>query len=1458
MKKLRRMLAMLLTAAMLASASGVAYADDDISEVLPAAEEGTGQSGSSDLDFPQLTEEEISLNEKNSLTEEKDMEEKDTEKEKAESVSEEEVAYNLGKVEITVGTDEQKAEEDPWLYQLFDDDGNFEIPLEEDAFFPYEVQFTYDGKTVEEWFETPESEIEIGGHIFSVVSEAYDENAITQIGVWIGDEYIAAKPEEKEFSNSLISPFSLLDLTKKNLTLDLAGKTPQEISQMAISVILSGATPAPDATDKAVWIGSSASTPRILEQNEKVNLLELIGNTYSPQFELVVGNGMQLGADNIRYIIKIENLDTSSPWDESGFKICKDTNGSRSEITPVEVDNNLYGEETNLYIYIKKEDVTEGEYYIGGLQLTGSYAGQQCKIYQGEFDSAEEARQAATSKPEIDVTDKLINQSMAATGEGLKIPFGINKTYFNENYTVVFSDGTTDYLQGLYIAIGARNSHISGYIYEGWSNISEGVYVKPVSSIESVTVLLNRGKSADDPYALELEYYGKNGKRDNSLVDKAVEGHFDSLEAAIDKPDIKADLFALAGGNDGFSGVYKSPGKSFTVFAEGQVFRFTVIAQTDPNPEPMPEPGISDTYFRVNGATELSNCYVMPAVHDTYYASGFQTILYTDDVSPSSLKPTFSTDNGANIYAGHLGEAGTPQTSGATTADFSDGRAVQYSAAANGKKLKNYWVSFIPKHTGGAKLFVNGINGSDGAKREVFLTGINSYSRFHDIFIANVGDAPLTGLTATLAGGNNSTDNNIKLDDYWTVGGDGGNTLAPFTAVQGTNDTKNLNNIAKIRILPNGEGEINDTLIISADGQEPIRIQLTGNAGDPRLTTASIPEAVKYVPYAVQILHNNKYPWNTVTMSIVSGSLPEGVTLKPNGELYGVPKETGTFTFTIQMTNSDSRFFDDSQTYTLIVKENTNENVDGATDGSYEVTKRVGEKVGTDDVVTEIRDYEFISNGEFSEFIDFWMNGEKLTEGTDYTKEPGSTKITIRSQTFQNKAKAGEANTIAAEFRVNHDVNKDLRRSAQNFILKPNGSTDPSNPGGGSGNGGSSSSGGKKPGTSQSGQNGQTTVPKQPIIKAPETIIETLEVPVTKGDNGATATAEAEKMQQALANAQERTKDAPAGSPIQIVLKATGLENDIASMKITVPEAAIDAYSKNKDVSLKIDAGFLGEAGLQHAALGSLANVGKGDANISLSRSGNQIQLEMNKGDKRVDRLDGGIKIAFGGMDDGEVLVLIKTNGAEEIVKKSVVENGIAFALIEGSGTVKVIYNSKEFEDVSANDWFHDAVVFVNSRELFVGINETEFAPKMPMSRAMMAAVLHRLEDNADAGTESKFKDVEPEKWYCSDIAWAEAAGIISGYDTDTFGVNDNISREQMAGIMFRYAKYIGLDTVERGDITPFVDVAQISGWANESVRWAVGTGLLKGDGQAFRPQGDATRAEVAAIIMRFIEKIVK
>ena len=215
---------------------------------------------------------------------------------------------------------------------------------------------------------------------------------------------------------------------------------------------------------------------------------------------------------------------------------------------------------------------------------------------------------------------------------------------------------------------------------------------------------------------------------------------------------------------------------------------------------------------------------------------------------------------------------------------------------------------------------------------------------------------------------------------------------------------------------------------------------------------------VKYVPYSYTVETNNWDPDNIVTYSIEKGTLARGLQMYPaTGEIYGMPLEAGEFPITVKATFSNPRYLPSYKDLTLTVLDNTDSNVWNASDPGYEVEQYVGTLVsGSCPVLTELTDQLFVSTGAYREFIDFWLNGEKLVEGEDYTKEEGSTRITIRSQTFKEKADKNGVNTIAAEFRVGGDTGNALKRTAQNFRIKEQANN---NSGGTSDTSGSSGSG---------------------------------------------------------------------------------------------------------------------------------------------------------------------------------------------------------------------------------------------------------------------------------------------------------------------------------------------------------------------------------------------------------------
>ena len=172
------------------------------------------------------------------------------------------------------------------------------------------------------------------------------------------------------------------------------------------------------------------------------------------------------------------------------------------------------------------------------------------------------------------------------------------------------------------------------------------------------------------------------------------------------------------------------------------------------------------------------------------------------------------------------------------------------------------------------------------------------------------------------------------------------------------------------------------------------------------------------------------------------------------------------------------------------------------------------------------------------------------------------------------------------------------------------------------------------------------------------------------------------------------------------------------------------------------------------------------------------------------------------------------------------------------------------FIDVAPNSWYKDAVQYAYDNGLMTGTSATEFAPEATTTRAMIVSILARLE-GVERAEAAGFADVNDE-WYATAVNWAANVGVVNGYEDNTFRPNQPITREQLAAILMNYANYKGQDVSNRADLTSYTD--QPSAWANEAMQWAVAEGLISGvTNDELQPQGNATRAQVAAILQRFL-----
>ena len=228
--------------------------------------------------------------------------------------------------------------------------------------------------------------------------------------------------------------------------------------------------------------------------------------------------------------------------------------------------------------------------------------------------------------------------------------------------------------------------------------------------------------------------------------------------------------------------------------------------------------------------------------------------------------------------------------------------------------------------------------------------------------------------------------------------------------------------------------------------------------------------------------------------------------------------------------------------------------------------------------------------------------------------------------------------------------------------------------------------------------------------------------------------------------------------------------------------------------------------------------------------------------------------------DNGNLLYInqyqAQSDGTLSVNYETTGDTSNAEAFVVGGNTGDESQEMK-FKDVSKNDWFYSSVMYVNKYGLMTGLNETEFGPVQSLARAQFAMILYRMNGSPAVNYTNKFKDVSAGIWYTDPIMWASNKGVVTGYSNGNFGPGDNINREQMAVMMYRYAKSQGYDVSASVALRNYKDGANVSGFAKQAMQWCVAEGIITGkyNGTQLDPQGNALRAECATIIRRFVEK---
>jgi len=203
--------------------------------------------------------------------------------------------------------------------------------------------------------------------------------------------------------------------------------------------------------------------------------------------------------------------------------------------------------------------------------------------------------------------------------------------------------------------------------------------------------------------------------------------------------------------------------------------------------------------------------------------------------------------------------------------------------------------------------------------------------------------------------------------------------------------------------------------------------------------------------------------------------------------------------------------------------------------------------------------------------------------------------------------------------------------------------------------------------------------------------------------------------------------------------------------------------------------------------------------------------------------------------------------------KYSIMPYNGPYTIIDGK---KVPMAETRFKDVRPADWYFAAIAYVHALKILVGVTQDRFDPQGITTRAMLVAVLYRLEGNPHTAGNTSFTDVEPGAWYTDAVNWAQEKGIVQGYGNNLFGTNDPVTREQLVVILYNYTRGKGKDVSASRDLSGFTDASQVSGFATDAMKWAVALGLIKGKGNHnIDPTAFATRAEISAIMQLYLER---
>ncbi|MBP8640629.1 MAG: S-layer homology domain-containing protein [Oscillospiraceae bacterium] len=349
------------------------------------------------------------------------------------------------------------------------------------------------------------------------------------------------------------------------------------------------------------------------------------------------------------------------------------------------------------------------------------------------------------------------------------------------------------------------------------------------------------------------------------------------------------------------------------------------------------------------------------------------------------------------------------------------------------------------------------------------------------------------------------------------------------------------------------------------------------------------------------------------------------------------------------------------------------------------------------------------------------------------------------------------------------------------------------------------------------------------------------------------------------------------------VVIAPKITGSAESVSVSIPATSVKEIAGNASGTLSVQSDC-GSVSLPNGTLNSVSEQA-GDSDIKMTIEAKSakdvdlpaadlenaaiVEISISSGGKNITTFGGGslaVSIPVTGSyktGDSYKVIVISSDGTVETLVGNVVNNNgkasVAVTVKHLSTFVVTKTPIVVFDDVSTNAWYYDAVEYAARNGIMKGVAETAFAPNDEVSRAMLVTVLYRLEGNPAVTDKSAFTDIENGQWYTDPVIWASKNRIVEGYGDGDFGVNDIVTREQLATVLYRYSIYKGLDITKTTSLEKYIDAGTIGDFAQSGITWANAEGLITGaSANMLDPKGKVTRAQAATVLMRYCENIKK